>query len=461
MSRVAVIGGGISGLATARFLLAADPGLDLTVLEARDTPGGNVRSDLVDGRVLDRAANGWLDSEPAMARLLALDGLDAELLPASDRAGARWIWADGALHPVPLSPPALLSSRLLSWPAKLRMLLEPLVGRGPSSTPDGEETVAAFVGRRLGRGVVDRMVGPMCAGIHAAGPEQLSLRAAFPRMAELERVHRSLFLAMLRLRRGGAPPGHLHTLRGGAGALTARLTDALGPRVRLGAAATALEERGGSWRIQLADGSLDADAVVLACPAPAQARLVGPVDGDAADALSAIPSSPVAVVITAAPLDAWERPPDGFGVLVAHRTPRSDLGVLGSLYTSSIFPDHAPEGEALLRTIIGGAVEPDAAGLEDDALLARARRATEAFLGPARIQPRLSRIYRHPEGIPRYAPGHTGRVARVRAAQDRHPGLWFVGNHLEGIGVKDCARAAEAAAAQVAAWLGTSSGLDA
>ena len=143
---------------------------------------------------------------------------------------------------------------------------------------------------------------------------------------------------------------------------------------------------------------------------------------------------------------AWERRPQGFGVLVARGEP---VGVLGCLFTSCIFPGQAPPDEDLLRTLVGGAVDPAAAVEEDQALLARCDQAHRAFFGARREPPRMVRVFRHARGIPLYGPGHLDRVAALRRVEVRHPGLVFTGNHLAGIGVKDCARAGKEAAAKV------------
>lgn len=448
MHDVVVVGAGISGLAVATFL-----GPAARVLEASPEPGGNVRSDLVDGRVLDRAANGWLNNEPAMDRLLARVGLSERRIPPSDAYGTRWIFADGRMHPVPLGPGALLRSRLLSPAAKLRLLAEPLMPRGTR-----DQSVGTFVVRRLGPAFVDRMVGPMAAGIYAGDPWELSLAAAFPRMQELEEQYRSLFLAMLRLKRGGAPSGRLETLPGGAGELTATLASALGDRLQCNAPVTGLVRQGDHWALQTPDGTVRAGAVVLACPAPAQAALLRAHDPELAAYLADIPYAPVAVVCTVWDGDAWERPPEGFGVLAA-RGERLG-GVLGALFTSNVFPHQARPGETLIRTIIGGAIAPDAARDSEEGLLQRTLSALQAFLGPTRTSPRLVRIYRHPAGIPQYVVGHPARVARIRERVGRLHGLLLAGNHLQGIGVKDCAREGERIAQQVRAFVGGPSSAD-
>ena len=448
MAQIVIVGAGVSGLATAAFL--DGEGHDIAVVEASADAGGNVRSARVDGRVCDRAANGWLDNEPAMDRLVARLSLQDQLLPASDRFHSRYIYAGGRMHTAPLSAMSMATSGLLSPWEKLRVLGEPFVGRAP---PDAEETVAEFVSRRLGPAFVERMVGPMVAGIYAARPDQIALRAAFPRMWEMEQEYGGLFRAALRLRRGGAPRGRLTTLKEGAGQLTATIAARLGDRLQTGEAVQAVEKRRDGWQVHTSGGALHADAVILAAPAYAQAAMVRGLDADLAGVLDAIPYSPVAVVVSAWPAGAWDRRPDGFGVLVAGG---EDLGgLLGTLFTSCIFPSHAPSDEQLMRCIIGGAVHPEAVGMDDQQLLAQCRAAFQKFFGEERAAPLMVKIVRHQRGIPQYAPGHLGRVRAVRAAQSKHSGLFFTGNHLEGIGVKDCAREGEKTAQAVLGWLGS------
>jgi len=443
VARVIIVGAGVSGLATGAFL----EDINGVILEASERAGGNVRTDVVDGRILDRAANGWLDTEPAMDRLLDRLGLADAVTPASARAATRWIYADGAMQAAPLTPTAMVSTRLLPWYAKLRMLLEPLIPRGQKGV---DETIEAFVTRRLGRWFVDRMVGPMVAGIYAADPGQLSLEAAFPKMAAMEEEYRSLFVAMASKRKGGAPPGHLETLPGGAGQLTDALITRLGSRVHCSTPAEGLTRIKDGWRVHTPNGDFDGDAVVLAAPAPVCARLMRGLDSAVADAFDAIPYSPVTVVVTAWPAGAFDRSPDGFGVLVARG---EDVGVLGTLFTSEAYPGQCPEGEFITRTMVGGSIDPASAALPHQALLDRVFSAHERFLGGRRADPTLVRAYHHPQGIPQYTVGHPARVSVIANAQDRFGGLFFAGNHLSGIGVKDCVATGERIAADVRGWL--------
>ena len=443
MARVIIVGAGISGLATAAFL----DGVDTQVFEASDAPGGNVRTDRIDGRILDRAANGWLDSEPAMTKLLEQLNLTDQIIPVNERAEIRWIYADGTMQAAPLSPKAMLQTKLIPWWAKLRIFLEPFIFRGRKGQ---DETVAQFVSRRLGRWFVARFVGPMVAGIHAARPEEISLQAAFPKMAAMEQEYGSLFLAMLAKKRGGAPSGHLQTLQAGAGQLTDTLAENLGERLHCGTPVEGLTQSKDGWIVHTESGEHQADAVVLACPAHAQAKLMRGLDTSVAEALDAIKYAPVTVVVSVWAAGSFDQTPNGFGVLVADG---EDVGVLGTLFTSCAFPQQCPEGEIILRTIVGGAVDPKSAALPHDQLLTRVFAAQEKFLGTQRAEPILVRVYRHESGIPQYAVGHTTRTALVDAAEAKFPGLYFAGNHLNGIGVKDCVGTGLQVAQNVQAWL--------
>lgn len=429
-----VVGSGPAGLAAATGLQAR--GAAVQVWEPGPRAGGNCQTDVAGGFTVDRGPNGWLDNEPAMDRLLERLGLREQVRVASAEAKRRWIAWNGALYPAPLSPPALVASRLLTVGQKLRILADLVLPRGGG--PD--ETVAAFVRRRLGPGVLEQLVGPMCQGVYGADAEQLALEAVFPKMAALEREHRSLILAALRLGRGGAPPGRLSTLPGGAGALTAAMAARLGEGLHLGRAAVALERRGAGWRVQAEQGAEDVDAVVLACPAAAAAGLLRAHAPEAAAALHAMPYAPIAVA--ALSMDAAQMRPEqrGFGALLARG---EDLGgALGVLLSSCVFPEQAPPGQALLRVMLGGASRPEVLELDDQALLRRAQAAVHTLFGWGGLE--LRGLYRYPRGIPVYGPGHLGRVQAARQAEAL-PGLVLCGNHLDGVAIKDCARGAEAA----------------
>ncbi len=394
---------------------------------------------------MERAANGFLDSEPAILDLVREVGLEQQLVRAVP--GARYVYLDGRMRAVPASPPKFLASGLLPWWAKLRMLGDLFASAGPE-----DESIADFITRRLGRRFLERLVDPMVTGIYAGDVERLSIAACFPKLKALEREHGGLIRGM-RARRAdpsvsAGPAGRLTSLRGGLATLPLAIASALGGRVRLRARCIGLERIGAGWRALTPGGAQEADAVVMALPANVASPLIEGLDAELEAALEAIAYAPAAVVCLG--FDGGRCPPvEGFGCLVPKGT---DLGVLGVLFTSSIFPDHAPEGAVLIRTIIGGTRDPRLVSLDDDDLVSIARAANARLLG-ALPDPRVSRVFRWRLGIPQYEVGHLGRAAVARAAEGRLPGLFVTGNHLDGIGVKDRAREARALVGRIEAYI--------
>jgi len=443
MAEVIVVGAGISGLAAASFLRQHH---NVTLLESSASPGGKLGTDQIDGRLVNRAANGWLSGEPAMDDLIQLLGLEDEILPVSDQASQRWIYADGRLHQVPMHPLAILKSPLLSPLARLRLLIEPFIGR----SRDREETLAGFIARRLGKEAVTRLIAPMVAGIHAADPAKLSLRATFPKLHDMENKHRSLILALLKRPQATGPRPQLTSLNHGIGQLIDTMTQHLSGHIHCSTTVNAIEQRQTHWVVHTDGGAQQADAVLLTCPAYAQATIVRSLNPELAETLDAIPYAPVVVVASAWPRGAWNHQPRGFGALVAGG---EDLGgVLGTLYTSCTFPNHSRDDEVLLRTFIGGSIHPEVTKLDDATLLQRTRMALGHFFDGERAEPTLYRVYRHPRGIPQYTVGHLGRTNTIASASARYPGLFFIGNHLNGVGVKDCVRNASSTSQTICEW---------
>ncbi len=449
---VAIVGGGIAGLAAAAWL-EHDHGIgDLVVLEADERPGGKVATRWEDGCCLEWGPQGFLDSAPDTLELARLAGLGDRLVRAGDAAADRFIVRDGRPRRVPLSPGAFLASDVLPLGARLRVLLEPFAP-GP---PEGDESVLDFAARRIGRGAAEVLVDAMVTGVFAGDPARLSLAATFPRMAAMEREHGSLVRALLARRRGAArsgtgtggpagPAGTLTTFDRGMGALPAALAARLGGRLRLRAPVRGLTRSGGGFGIELDDGAIVARRLVVATPAAEASRLLERLAPEAVTPLAGIATAPIAVVLTAyRRADAFGAPVGGFGVLVPGR---ERLGVLGTLFCHSIFPGQAPEGWLLLRTMLGGARDPAAVELDDGALLARTREALARLLG-ADPDPDRSWIVRHPRGIAQYTLGHLERVAAAERAA-ASAGIVLTGSSYRGVSVNDCIRAARGAAARL------------
>jgi oxygen-dependent protoporphyrinogen oxidase len=457
MNRVAVVGGGLAGLATAHALLRSSPGLDVVVLEAADAPGGKVRTSVQDGYTFDWGPNGFLTNVPETVALARDLGLEARLRPAADAAAQRFVYRDGGLRALPTSPGTFLRSELLSLPGKLRALSEPLLARAVRR----EETVHDFVARHFGHEAARVFAGVFVAGITAGDPRELSLDALFPRLRLLEASHGSLLRGMAAARRGerARPPGsaeptgdgRLTSFAGGVQVLVDALVANLGPRLRTGAPVVALRDavgRTGGAVVELADGeALEVDAVVLATPAFAAADLLAPTAPEAAAALAAVRYADVAVVALGYDRIDVARPLDGFGFLA----PRGEgVRSLGVLWSSSTFPDQAPPGKVALRAIAGGTLDPGFVALSDEDALAAVRRDLERTMGIV-AEPESVRIVRWPRGIPQFTLGHRERIEGAREALARRwPRLALAGNYLDGVGLNDVVRSARAAAARLA-----------
>ena len=464
-TRVVIAGGGIAGLSIARALTRQLPDADVVVLEGRDRVGGNIRSDRVNGYLCEAGPDGFLDNAPATLALVEEIGLADALLPSRDAARRRFVFRGGRLHEVPLSPLAFLRSGILSAAGKLRVAAEPFSSRGPAR----DETIHEFAERHIGREAADVLIGSMVSGIFAGDARQLSLRACFPKMAEMEAAHRSLFRAMLAKRASarkgngvGAPAGKLHSFTDGMEELPRALAASLGRRVRVGTRVIALSPRRGyqpgqfprevgarAFTVRAGGQSIEADAVVLAGPAPDSAELVRPFDATLADLLAKVPSAPLAVVSLGYDEGAIVRergPLDGFGFLVPREEgPR----ILGALWESSIYPNRAPAGKALIRVMIGGATDPESIALDDNELVDCVRRDLARTMNLL-TAPEFVRVVRHRRGIPQYTVGHRNRLARIDARLSACPGLFVAGNSYRGVSINACIEDAPTVAARVA-----------
>ena len=275
----------------------------------------------------------------------------------------------------------------------------------------------------------------MVAGISATTPDRISVAAAFPLVVALERQHGGLFRGMLaRRKRQAGPGGVLTSFKGGVGALIAHLHETIDADWRLGSAVTAVETSTAGFEVHTAQGSSEFDEVVVATPSHVAARLLKPLDDELSSRLSAIDYSPVAVVgLGYRDLD---HPLTGFGLLT---TTKAQMPVLGVLWDSSIFPDRAPPGGKLLRTIIGGQRSPELVEQDDEALVDTARRGILATMDIDQ-PPDVTFVKRWPRGIPSYAPGHLDRVTAIFEQLATHPGLHLNSNAYRGIAMNDCVR---------------------
>jgi oxygen-dependent protoporphyrinogen oxidase len=458
MTRIAVVGAGISGLATAfeirRRAAAAGTPVEVVVLEEESVVGGKVRTRREEGYLCEWGVQAFLDNSPPTLELARDLGLEPVLRRAAPAAKQRWIFARGKLQPLPESPPAFLTSRLVSWRGKLRMACEPFIGRRQDGV---DESLAEFARRRLGREALEVLIGPMVSGIFAGDPTKLSVKSAFPKVATLEQKHGSLIRGMLALKRerGGpasaGPSGVLTSFDEGMATPCRELARELGPAVRLGQRVTALRREGAGFSLTCAgDGApLQADLVVLAVPAYAQRELLAPLDAACAERLGEVPYPVLAVLCLGFRREDVAHPLDGFGYLIPRR---ERVTLLGALFESTLFAGRAPAGHVLVRAMIGGATNPEVAALDEAGLLAAVRADLATTLGVT-AAPVFVRTYRHAAAIPQYTPGHAGRVAELEARAARLGPLLLTGNAYRGISFNDCVRNARTVADQALARL--------
>jgi oxygen-dependent protoporphyrinogen oxidase len=425
-----VIGAGISGLSAAHALLRAGRGV--LVAEAAGRAGGNIRSRHEAGFILEDGPNTVAASHAELWRHFEELGVAGELVEAERRGARRYVLRGGEPVALPASPPALVRSPLLSARAKLRLLAEPLV---PHARHD--ESVAAFFARRLGAEPVAALVDPFVSGVFAGDPAALSMRAAFPRLWELEQRHGSLLRGMLagRRRRGPRPRRAIISFRKGLETWPLALARALGERLWLSAPVRALRRGDAGWEATVeragAPARVRARTVVLATPAHAAAQLLQQPE---ARALAAIPYPSVSVVHLGYRREDVAHPLDGFGLLVPAREGRA---LLGSLWPAALFPERAPEGQVLTTNFVGGARRPELAMDDDEGLIARTHAELVALLG-VRGQPVIARVARWPLAIPQYVAGHSERVDALAQLERRLPGLHLLANYRGGIGVEAC-----------------------
>ncbi|MGC1275942.1 MAG: protoporphyrinogen oxidase [Planctomycetaceae bacterium] len=462
--RIAVIGGGLAGLTAALRLidLARQTGrpIDVTVFEAADRLGGAIETTRIRGYLVERGADSFL-TKPPIVKLCERLGLSNDLLPTDPQFRGALVLRKGRPVRVPegfgLMAPAklwpIVKTPVLSTGGKLRLLAERFV---PKRTVQGDESLGAFVRRRLGDEVFERLVQPLVAGIYTADPEKLSLAATLPRFLEMERTHGSLIRAMRRSPQdandeaSGARYGLFAGLRDGMEQLFAALRREVqtGATIRLGSRVGALRRERGEWRIEMdVDGpqSLGFDAVILALPAYASADLLSRTAGGLVSLLRLIPYASSAVVVTGHRRKDVSHPLDAFGLVIPAIEKRDALAVS---FASRKFPHRAPKDRVLLRTFVGGATRPEMLARSDDELVAIVRKELGALLGVSGL-PDLTLVTRYEDAMPQYHVGHLDLIAEIEAAANRQPALELTGSAYRGVGIPDVVADAERAATRI------------
>ncbi len=440
MDRIAIVGGGVSGLSLAYFILSRDPSADVVVFESEQRLGGKIWTDRSEGFLCEGGVNGFLDNRPKTLALSSMVKLSP--LRSHDASRKRFIFSDRKLQGLPESPAAFLLSGLLSIPGRLRVMAEPFI----KGDPREEETLASFARRRLGREAYEKLIDPMASGIYAGNPETLSLRACFSKVYDLEKNYGGLIRGMIGLQRakkkagssetvGAGPGGVLTSFYNGMAEMVDALRTVLGERVRTGFKAVSVDRTGAGYHLHFADGSsIEAGSVILAAPAYAAAEILKAADARLSRVISGISYPSLSVVCFGYRREKVQASLDGFGFLVPSREKRQ---ILGTLWDSSIFPNRAPEGYVLLRSMVGGARASLLARESDPKIIASVRSEMADIMGITEA-PDFVRIYRHEMAIPQYTVGHLDRMKEIDSLLSKYPGLLVTGNAYRGIGVNDC-----------------------
>jgi oxygen-dependent protoporphyrinogen oxidase len=454
MLELLIVGGGITGLTVAHASgLGTQPG-KCELWECTGRLGGTIGTDRVAGYSVDWGPNGFLDREPLTLRLVDEVGLRDQLEPANPKSEKRFIVKNGLLHPVPFSPAKMLSTGLLSPLGKARVFCEPFI---PARRSDNDESVFDFAARRIGRAAAETFVDPMVSGVYGGLARELSLPACFPVMREMEIRYGGLVKALIARQRekrrkqgrsgaakaksGGpaGPGGRLTSFKTGLDLIIGRLEERLQPVIRKNRCVSAIRRRQDAWEITDEKGlRIEARKLVIACPTYAAAAMLKDFDRELSDAFDAIPYAPIIVVATGHLREDIRHPLDGFGFLI----PRTQgIRTLGSIWTSSIFDERAPEGYVQFRSMLGGAGDPSVLELSDEELWNTLRRELHPLVG-IRNDPAFMRIYRWDRGIPQFKLGHRERRSRLEQLVSRHPGLFIAGNAYYGVSLNDCVKMA-------------------
>ena len=464
MKRIAIIGGGISGLSAAYTLekQRADSGdVEYNLFENSGRLGGACYSEIIDGCVIEAGPDSFVSEKPWAAQLCRELGIGDQLIGSNDEDRKTWILSDGKLISLPdglmfLVPTKILPtafSPLFSWGTKIRMARELM---HPPRPLQGDETVAAFVERHFGREMVDRLADPMLSGIYGGDTDQLSVRATLGRFVEMEAKYGSLSRAMLAANKkmktamAGKPKPPLFTsLRNGMQQMVDAVVAKLSPQsLVMNTGVQSIEKRGDEFYLKLTTGETKVfDNVILATPADIAGRLLANIDNHLSADLQQTPYSSSATVILVYNMADLKGLPGGHGFLV----PRTEgKRMRACTFVHNKFPHRAPPDKGVLRCFLGGANDPAVLDLSDDEILAIVQRELKEMVR-LDAKPQLVRIYRWRGAMAQYPPGHLERVDRIEKRIAEIPGLAVAGNAFRGIGVPDCVRTGTVAAQSVLA----------
>ena len=450
--RVVIVGAGISGLSAAYSLKKA--GWEPFLIDSRPRAGGVLETTTVDHCLIEGGPDSYLAQKPWASSLIAELGMADDLIGSNDDRRKTFIvrrdrlvsMPDGLMMMVPTKVLPMLRTPLLGWPTKLRMGLDLFRGK-PRGIRDGDVSVAEFFRDHYGQEAVDYLAEPLLAGVYGGDPARMSANCVLGRFVELERKYGSLSRGVLKERRHGKPArgsSLFRTLKHGMGSLADKLVDVIGKEhFHLNSAAEVLERTADGYSVRVAGERIHARNVILATPAYGAGALLGGLAPEAATLLCEIPYTSSATVALIFDPASFAKPLDGFGFLVP-RLERKTL--VAATYVQNKFSYRVPDNKVLLRCFVGSAAEEDPRLRDDEALFDAVRSDLKRLIGLDHA-PLAHRIFRWNRAMAQYEVGHTRRVNEIIERTEKLPGIHLAGNAYEGIGIPDCVRSGQKAAA--------------
>lgn len=468
---IAVIGGGITGLAAAHRLSELAPAVKTTLFEAGDRVGGVLQTVRRDNFLIECGADNFITNLPEATDLSRRIGIEDQLVNTNDGLRQAFVVSKGRLCSIPdgfivMAPSKLwpiISTPILSPLGKLRLAWEYFV----RSSYTEDESLASFATRRFGRETYERLIQPLVGSIYATNPDRLSLQATLPRFIEMEQKYGSLIRGALRQRAArqqrsapgsGAPYSLFMAPRDGMSAWVEAIADRLPPEtIRLNSPINRVQRNpDDTWTLSLKDGeqeSIEVDGVIMATPAHVAAKSLAEIDPELSERLASIAYSKTAIVSLGFQREQIGHALDGFGFVV----PATEgLRILSASFSSVKYPGRAPEGQVLARVFIRGEAVPDMLQLSEAELVSIALSELGSLL-KITGQPIMHHLVRYPTAMPQYELGHTARVEAILQSAAKLPGLEMAGNAYQGVGIPNCIRSAETAAKNILAQLGVAS----
>ncbi len=456
--KVAIIGGGISGVSVAfKLSKLKDKGVETTLFESSSRLGGTIETVHKDGYDVEAGTNGFLNSKPFTLDIFTEAGLSDKLVRSEDSARKRFIQRNNKLVRLPETGLAFLKSPLISFKGKIRLAIEFFVKKGSSD----DESLADFIKRRLGVEALDYLISPMVSGIFAGNPEKMSINSSFPVIKNLEQEYGGLIKSLLSLKRRkkgnkkagpGGPGGILLSYEGGMGEAVkdlAKVCVANGVDIKLSSSVDEVSKKDDKFIIKVGKEKHQFDKVIVTSPAYCSSVFLDKLDKELSETLLSIPYSPIFVSGLGYNNSDMDDSLNGFGYLIPTKEGRD---ILGALFTSSMFPAQAPKGKKFLRVLTGGDTKKELMNKTDDELLAISIKSIKDILG-VHTDPYFTYTFRYDKAIPQYYVGHGEKVAKIESACSEIGGIYIGGNVLYGIGLNDCTKQSTLIAEKIEAEL--------